>query len=240
MDTTDAIYWLELDSAPSISIGRKVAASAAITPSSGSSRTNLGSRSHLWIRLAFIVTPRYLGHRYVRRTRLQADRSLLLIRPETLLLTLLARDNTPQDVHYQWWTLSAQSISSQSSHTGRLPCQCRPSIRFQTLCAALRGAHRGGCNRNSPGKKALLGPTLLGPRIFLHDKWQRYRPACTSVPRTARERCYRRQSVVVHYFANFQNDGCSAWFCCKPMRKCGLVSWKIILFISDSSGRDDA
>jgi hypothetical protein len=46
------------------------------------------------------VSPRDLRYRYLWRACLRTDRNLLLIRPEPLLLTLLARHIYPQDVHY--------------------------------------------------------------------------------------------------------------------------------------------
>ena len=49
--------------------------------------------------------------------RLRANRNLLAVRPDALLLTLLARHRPPQDVHYRWWTSSRHSITpSERGH----------------------------------------------------------------------------------------------------------------------------
>ncbi|WP_232279535.1 transposase [Roseobacter sp. AzwK-3b] len=49
--------------------------------------------------------------------RLRADRKLLFVRPDPLLLPFLARHRQPQDVHYRWWTSSRHSITtSEQGH----------------------------------------------------------------------------------------------------------------------------
>jgi len=58
------------------------------------------------------VPPRNLRNRYAWHRRLRANRTLLIIRPEPLLLT--------QDVHYQQCTLSDHIKTRQSGQTRRL------------------------------------------------------------------------------------------------------------------------
>ena len=54
-----------------------------------------------------------------------------------------------------------------------------------------------GAARIPPAQKAVLGEALLGPRIFFDHERGHYRRYRTSVPRKARAKSYRRQSVVV-------------------------------------------
>ena len=103
---------------------------------------NLSIRRKLGITQPFMdqvgvhcVSPRNLRHRHTLRKCLRADRHLLLIRPEPLLLTLLARHICPQDVHYRWWTLSTHSMTRQSSEAGRLRYLVKPG-RFTSISSA--------------------------------------------------------------------------------------------------------
>ena len=58
------------------------------------------------------VAPSNLRNRNPGNPRLRADRKLLFVRPDPLLLPFLARHRPPQDVHYPWWTSSRHSITT--------------------------------------------------------------------------------------------------------------------------------
>lgn len=67
-----------------------------------------------------------LCYRNARSQRLCADRSLLFVSPEPLLLTLLARHEVPQDVHHRCWTLSDQNYVSHRGDSGRIHKKAAP------------------------------------------------------------------------------------------------------------------
>jgi len=66
------------------------------------------------------MTARTLCHLHPGQ-RLQADRALLLIRPEPLLLSFHTRHDVPQDGHSRSWTLSTTADLHQSGHSRRIP-----------------------------------------------------------------------------------------------------------------------
>jgi len=119
----------EADLIPAISTGRKGVASAAASTLSRSGEKR-GSFSHLKIRFAFIAYRRATRatntpgvNACAQTKRFSASGQNRFFRP------FFPTHDTPQDVHYQWWTLSGLANEKQTTNTRRLLLRCHLGVK---------------------------------------------------------------------------------------------------------------